>query len=185
MTAFNFIKPSLKLLFLMLLIGLIPKPEPLLSATQTVEPKSSTTQTAEPNVSKPIANVERLEIKLSTRKVTLYQGKKPIKSYRIAVGKRGWETPIGKFKVMSMVRNPAWASPFTGVVIPGGTSQNPLGKYWIGFWTNGKNWIGFHGTPSTASVGRAVSHGCIRMYNKDVQELFKQVKVGTPVTVIK
>ena len=182
MTAFNFIKPALKLFFLMLVIGLITKPEPLLGATPTAKPNvSKSINTA----SKPAKNLKRLEIKISTRKVTLYQGKKAIKSYRVAVGKRGWETPTGKFKVKNMMRNPTWISPFTGAVIPGGTSKNPLGKYWIGFWTNGKNWIGFHGTPNAASIGKAASHGCIRMYNKDVQELFKQVKVGTPVTVIK
>ncbi len=181
MTAFNFIKPSLKLLSLILIIGLIAQPKSLSGAIPMPYHVSKSRNTA----SKPTQKVKRLEIKLTTRKVTLYQGKKPIKSYPVAVGRRGWETPTGKFKVMNMVRNPTWISPFTGVVIPGGTSQNPLGQYWIGFWTNGKDWIGFHGTPSTASVGKAVSHGCIRMYNKDVQELFKQVKVGTSVTVVK
>ncbi|MGB3208263.1 MAG: L,D-transpeptidase [Crinalium sp.] len=182
MTAFNFIKPTFKLLFLMLLIGLIAKPEALSGATPTTKPNVAKFRNTG---SKPAKEVKRLEIKLSTRKVTLYQGKKAIKSYPVAVGKRGWETPTGKFKVMNKVRNPTWISPFTGAVIPGGTSRNPLGKHWIGFWTNGKNWIGFHGTPSTTSIGKAASHGCIRMYNKDVQELFQQVKVGTPVTVVK
>ncbi len=182
MKKLHFAKSSLKLILSMLIMGFIAKPEPLLAAIPTVKPNVSKSTN---KASKTAKNVKRLEIKISTRKVTLYQGKKAIKSYRVAVGKRGWETPIGKFKVMNMVRNPTWISPFTGAVIPGGTSKNPLGKYWIGFWTNGKNWIGFHGTPSTSSVGKAVSHGCIRMYNKDVQELFKQVKVGTPVTVVK
>jgi len=134
---------------------------------------------------RPATQPTRLEIKLSRRQVTLYKGKSAIKSYRIAVGRRGWETPTGKFKVAQMYRDPAWMSPFTGAVIPGGAPGNPLGRYWIGFWTNGKNWIGFHGTPSPSSVGKAVSHGCIRMYNKDIQELFKQVSVGTPVTVLR
>ncbi|HEY9692954.1 MAG TPA: L,D-transpeptidase [Oculatellaceae cyanobacterium] len=182
MKKFNCIEASLKLLFLLLVIGLITKPEPLLAANPTAKPSVSKSRNT---LSKPAKNLKRLEIKLSTRKVTLYQGKKPIKSYRVAVGRRGWETPTGKFKVKNMVRNPTWISPFTGAVIPGGTSKNPLGQYWIGFWTNGKNWIGFHGTPSTASIGKAASHGCIRMYNRDVQELFKQVKIGTPVTVVK
>ena len=73
----------------------------------------------------------------------------------------------------------------TGKSIPGGTPGNPLGKYWIGFWTDGKNWIGFHGTPNPETVGTAASHGCLRMYNKDIEELFKVVSLGTLVTVVK
>jgi lipoprotein-anchoring transpeptidase ErfK/SrfK len=125
-----------------------------------------------------------LKIVLSQRQVILYRGKTKIKSYPIAVGRPGWETPIGNFQVLNMTKNPTWLHPFTGESIPGGSPKNPLGRYWIGFWTNGTNWIGFHGTPNPESVGKAASHGCIRMYNNDVQELFEQVSVGTPVTVV-
>ena len=117
----------------------------------------------------------RLEISLSHRRVTLYRENQPIKSYPIAVGRKGWETPIGKFQVMEMIQNPKWIHPLTGQAIPGGDPKNPLGRYWIGFWTDGKNWIGFHGTPNPRSVGTAASHGCIRMYNKDIEELFQKV----------
>ncbi len=125
-----------------------------------------------------------LKIVISRRQVILYRGKTQIKSYPIAVGRPGWETPTGNFQVLNMTKNPAWMHPFTGESIPGGSPKNPLGPYWIGFWTNGTNWIGFHGTPDAKSVGKAASHGCIRMYNKDVQELFEQVSIGTPVTVV-
>lgn len=128
----------------------------------------------------------RLEIRLSRRQVTLYRGDTLVKNYAIAVGRPGWETPTGAYEVRQMIKNPTWVHPLRkGVVIPGGDPENPLGRYWIGFWTDGKNWIGFHGTPTPRSVGRAASHGCIRMYNKDVEELFKQVTVGTVVTVVK
>jgi lipoprotein-anchoring transpeptidase ErfK/SrfK len=126
----------------------------------------------------------RLEIKKSKRQVTIYQGKIKLKSYPIAVGKPGWETPKGNFKVQQMVRNPGWINPKTGVEINGGDPENPLGKFWIGFWTDGKNWIGFHGTPNPESVGTAASHGCIRMFNEDVADLFAKVTLGTEVTVI-
>lgn len=128
----------------------------------------------------------RLEIRLSRRQVALYRGDTLIKNYPIAVGRPGWETPVGSYAVKQMIKNPTWVHPLEkGVVIPGGDPENPLGRYWIGFWTDGKNWIGFHGTPTPRSVGRAASHGCIRMYNKDVEELFKQVTIGTVVTVVK
>lgn len=125
-----------------------------------------------------------LKISLSQRQVTLYRGKTRVKSFWIAVGRKGWETPTGKFRVAQMLRDPAWAHPLKkGIVIPGGDPDNPLGRYWIGFWTDGKNWIGFHGTPNPQSVGTAASHGCIRMYNQDIAELFPQVTSGTPVIV--
>ncbi len=126
----------------------------------------------------------RLEISLSRRRVILYRENNPIKSYPVAVGRKGWETPIGNFQVMQMVQNPKWIHPLTGQAIPGGAPENPLGRYWIGFWTNGQDWIGFHGTPNPETVGTAASHGCIRMYSKDVEELFSQVSVGTQVTVV-
>jgi lipoprotein-anchoring transpeptidase ErfK/SrfK len=108
-----------------------------------------------------------------------------VKSYPIAVGRPGWETPKGKFQVRQMFKNPVWVSPLEkGVTIPGGDPENPLGRFWIGFWTDGKNWIGFHGTPNPKSVGRAASHGCIRMYNKDIEDLFQRVSLGIEVRVV-
>jgi lipoprotein-anchoring transpeptidase ErfK/SrfK len=127
----------------------------------------------------------RLEISLSRRQATLYRENKQIKSYPVAVGRKGWETPTGNFQVMQMIQNPKWIHPLTGQSIPGGDPENPLGRYWIGFWTNGRDWIGFHGTPNPETVGTAASHGCIRMYSKDVEELFRQVSVGTEVTVVR
>ncbi len=103
-------------------------------------------------------------------------------SYPIAVGKAGWETPIGSYKVINMQREPAWESPITGEIIPPG-SDNPLAARWIGFWMDGRNFIGFHGTPNKQSVGQTVSHGCIRMRNQDIQELYARVSIGTPVKV--
>jgi lipoprotein-anchoring transpeptidase ErfK/SrfK len=54
---------------------------------------------------------------------------------------------------------------------------------WIGFWTDGTDHIGFHGTPTLSSIGKAASHGCVRMRNEDVVALFEQVQMGTPVVV--
>ncbi|MGI0489422.1 L,D-transpeptidase, partial [Pantanalinema rosaneae CENA516] len=139
------------------------------------------TEPSPPEVAKPL----RLEIQLSKRQVTLYEGEGVVKRYPIAVGRPGWETPKGKFRVEQMFKNPIWVSPLQkGVTIPGGDPDNPLGRHWIGFWTDGKNWIGFHGTPNPRSVGTAASHGCIRMYNKDIEDLFHRVSLGVEVTVI-
>lgn len=132
-----------------------------------------------------VTQLKRLEISLSRRQVTLYSENIPIKSYPVAVGRTGWETPTGNFKVIEKLKNPRWINPLTKESIPGGDPENPLGNYWIGFWTNGKQWIGFHGTPNPNSVGTPASHGCIRMYNKDIEELFYKVTPGTPVNVVR
>lgn len=124
----------------------------------------------------------RLVIKLRERRVYVYRGDRIEKSFPIAIGRRGWETPTGNFKVLHMERDPIWEHPLNGQVIPPGPN-NPLGARWIGFWTDGRNYIGFHGTPNERLVGQAVSHGCIRMRNRDVEALYEMVKVGTPVTV--
>jgi len=126
----------------------------------------------------------RLVISLNRREVGVYSGKKQLKAYPIAVGRDGWETPTGQFQVTQMLQNPTWINPMTGKVVPTGDPNNPLGDYWIGFWTDGTNWIGFHGTPDTKSVGKAASHGCIRMHARDVEDLYYQVSLGTPVTVV-
>lgn len=123
-----------------------------------------------------------LVIKLSDRRVYLYRNNILETSYPIAIGKAGWETPVGSYKIIEMQRDPSWQHPWTGKVIPPG-AENPLGARWIGFWTDGRNFIGFHGTPQEKLVGQAVSHGCVRMRNKDILSLYAQVNIGTPVIV--
>ncbi|BBD59829.1 hypothetical protein NIES2109_26200 [Nostoc sp. HK-01] len=121
-------------------------------------------------------------VDLSDRRTYVYQGDLVIASYPIAIGKKGWETPTGSFEVMNMQHDPIWRHPITGKVFPPGT-DSPLGERWIGFWTDGRNEIGFHGTPDIHLLGTAISHGCLRMRNSDVRLLYDQVKVGTLVTV--
>lgn len=128
------------------------------------------------------AQTTNLVLKLSDRRVYLYRGNELATSYPVAIGKAGWETPIGNYKVIEMQRDPTWEHPWTGKLVPPG-AKNPLGARWIGFWTDGKNFIGFHGTPQEKLVGQAVSHGCVRMRNQDILALYAQVDVGTPVTV--
>lgn len=116
-----------------------------------------------------------------------------------AVGTVGWETPVGRHQVLEMVADPIWLHPASGRTVPPGPA-NPLGSRWIAFhrdchgrrgWDGerqleiaGCTVAGFHGTPHRWTVGRAVSHGCVRLFEEDVQELFNLVQVGTPVTVL-
>ncbi|MDX2229630.1 MAG: L,D-transpeptidase [Leptolyngbyaceae cyanobacterium bins.349] len=125
----------------------------------------------------------RLEVHLRRRRVVLYRGNLEMRSYPIAIGQAGWETPTGQFQVLHMEEKPIWIHPLTNQVVPHEDLRNPLGRYWIGFWTDGHNWVGFHGTPHPNSVGQALSHGCLRMHDADIDELYYQVSTGTPVSV--
>ena len=123
-----------------------------------------------------------LRVDLSDRRVSLYRSDRKLASYPIAVGQRGWETPLGAYQVIEMQRYPVWRHPLTNEIVPQGR-DNPLGSRWIGFWDDGRHHIGFHGTPEAKLVGQPVSHGCLRMRNADIQALYEQVSPGTPVIV--
>jgi lipoprotein-anchoring transpeptidase ErfK/SrfK len=115
-----------------------------------------------------------------------YKNLKLHKTYRIAVGQVGLETPAGLYHVQNKAINPAWHVPnsswagaLAGHVIPGGTPENPLKARWLGIFDG----AGIHGTDATGSIGTAASHGCIRMLIPDVIELYDQVPVGAPVYI--
>jgi L,D-transpeptidase ErfK/SrfK len=130
----------------------------------------------------PAADEIHLVVKLRAKTVYVYRGPEIIASYAIAVGKSGWETPKGTYRVFEQEIDPVFKSFKTGKIIEPGP-ENPLGPRWIGIWTDGKTRLGFHGTNQPQLIGQAVSHGCIRMHNKDVMALFDKVKVGTIVKV--
>jgi len=179
------ISKSLTRSFLMLCCSaatlIFPVQQPVAAPLRPIEkPGSSLTLKKTSSVNP--THKTRLLIDLSQRRVYLYRDDKEKQSYPIAIGKPGWETPTGSFKVMQMTRDPYWRHPLTREVVPPG-KDNPLGKRWIGFWTDGKDAIGFHGTNEENLIGQAVSHGCVRMHNKDAIALFDQVSVGTPVIV--
>ena len=110
-----------------------------------------------------------------------------VKTYTVAVGSVGYDTPSGLYNVQSKAVNPAWTMPNSdwvapsdrGKVVPGGTAENPLKARWMGIY----NGAGIHGTDSVSSLGSAASHGCIRMAIPDVIELYDQVPVSTPVYI--
>lgn len=112
--------------------------------------------------------------------------------FPIGIGKEGWNTPIGKFKIASKTKNPSWIAPkdvyqyrlehgekIPRIVPPG--KDNPLGNYAMRL-SNPSYLI--HGTDDPVGVGRRSSAGCIRMYPQDIEKLFNMVDVGTEVTII-
>jgi lipoprotein-anchoring transpeptidase ErfK/SrfK len=164
-------------------------------ATPTVKPGATTTPINSPQPTKtptptanpaqpPVEDVINLLIKLNEKRVYVYKGDKLITKYPIAIGKKGWETPTGEWQVLEKIKNPSWTSFKTGKVVSSRV-ENVLGARWIGFWTDGRDVIGFHGTSNLKSIGTAASHGCVRMFNRDVRALYKMVKVGTNVKVVK
>jgi lipoprotein-anchoring transpeptidase ErfK/SrfK len=119
-------------------------------------------------------------------KLTLYKRLKPAKTYSIAVGKVGLETPAGLYSIQNKAVNPAWNVPnsdwagdLAGTVVPGGSPENPLKARWMGIFDG----AGIHGTDAINSIGTAASHGCIRMRIPDVIELYDRVPVGAPVYI--
>ena len=131
-----------------------------------------------PGIDQPV----RLVLRLGKRRVFVYEGDREVASYPVAIGKSGTPTPTGEFKVFQLIENPVWQSPWTGRITEPGP-DSALGLRWIGFAEMSNGIIGFHGTPTVNSIGRAASNGCVRMYNRDVLELFDRVEMGTPVTV--
>jgi hypothetical protein len=119
--------------------------------------------------------------------LTLYKDLKLAKTYGIAVGQVGLETPAGLYHIQNKAVNPAWTMPNSswvapgdrGKVVPGGTAENPLKARWLGIFDG----AGIHGTDATGSIGTAASHGCIRMLIPDVIELYDQVPVGAPIYI--
>ena len=136
----------------------------------------------------------------SRRQLLLIEQGQLLSRYPVAVGMAGWETPAGNFRVLNKVSDPSWAHPQTGEVVTGEDPKNPLGSRWIGFYKDcvgrkgfdgermldikGCTTAGFHGTPHRWTIGHAVSHGCVRLFDEDVRDLFDRVRTGTPVTVL-
>ena len=119
-------------------------------------------------------------------KLRLFKGLKFRKSYGIAVGMAGLDTPAGRYAIQNKqvdpawhVPNSAWAGSLAGQVIPGGAPNNPLRARWLGI----ANGVGIHGTAEDWSIGTRASHGCIRMHVSDVIDLYPRVPVGTTVLI--
>ena len=125
----------------------------------------------------------RLVLTLEERQLDVVRPDKPTIRFEVAVGQDDWQTPTGEFAVMSKLENPAWLHPITKEEIPPGP-ENPLGARWIGFWSDGVAQIGFHGTNQEELIGEAVSHGCVRMRNRDIKMLYELVEVGMIVEVL-
>jgi lipoprotein-anchoring transpeptidase ErfK/SrfK len=126
-----------------------------------------------------------LTLDRSTFTLRLWEHLKLAKTYTVAVGMEGLETPEGLYAIQEKEENPTWHvpdSPWAGSLagqdIPPGPS-NPIKARWMGIFEG----AGIHGTEETYSLGSAASHGCVRMAISDVEELYDRVEVGTPIYI--
>jgi lipoprotein-anchoring transpeptidase ErfK/SrfK len=148
--------------------------------TSVVEPEVSTAELAKKYPAVLIVNRGSFQL-------TLYKNLKPAKTYGVAIGKIGLETPAGLYHIQNKAVNPAWTMPHSdwvpkkdqGKIVPGGTPENPLKARWLGIFAG----AGIHGTDAESSIGTAASHGCVRMRIPDVIELYDQVPVGAPIYI--
>jgi lipoprotein-anchoring transpeptidase ErfK/SrfK len=127
-----------------------------------------------------------LTIDRGSFKLRLFKGLELAKTYGIAVGAAGYDTPAGRYRIQNKAVNPAWTAPnkpwaglYAGKTVPGGSAENPLKARWLGI----ANGVGIHGTAAAYSIGTRASHGCIRMRVPDVIALYDRVPVGTPVLI--
>lgn len=126
-----------------------------------------------------------LTLDRATFTLRLWENLKLAKTYTVAVGQEGLETPEGLYAIQEKEENPtwhvpesAWAGSLAGQDIPPGPS-NPIKARWMGIFEG----AGIHGTEETYSLGSAASHGCVRMSIPDVEELYDRVEVGTPIFI--
>lgn len=156
--------------------------------------KGNRTLTAKVNVTKPAVTTREVASKYpsfltldrSSYQLKLWKNLELSKTYTVAVGQAGLETPAGTYNIQSKqvdpvwtVPNSAWAGDQAGEVVPGGTPENPLKARWMGIFDG----AGIHGTDDTGSLGSAASHGCVRMAIPDVIDLYDRVDVGTPIYI--
>jgi lipoprotein-anchoring transpeptidase ErfK/SrfK len=127
-------------------------------------------------------------VRLTENRLYLYDGFSVVRSFSVATAKPGFTTPTGVWRIYDKKKNPTWYNPAQDgwgadlpAVIPGGPG-NPMGPRAI--YITAPGLIRIHGTTDDASIGRYASHGCIRMHNTEVEQLYPQVDVGDHVVIV-
>lgn len=122
---------------------------------------------------------KKIVINSASRLMTLYDGDKKISVFPLGLGKTWTPTPVGYYSILTKEINPSWIDPSDPEYeVPSGP-DNPLGYRWMQIRGN----YGIHGTNRPDSIGHYVSNGCVRMLEKDVEYVYDQVEVGTPVDI--
>jgi lipoprotein-anchoring transpeptidase ErfK/SrfK len=147
--------------------------------TRIVEPEVTTDNLAEKYPWYVVVDRPRFQL-------TVYERLRKKKTYKVAVGQVGLETPAGLYHVQNKAINPDWHVPdsdwagdLAGTVVKGTDPENPIKARWLGIFDG----AGIHGTDELSSLGSAASHGCIRMAIPDVIEVYNEVPVGAPIYI--
>lgn len=133
---------------------------------------AATEALAQENSSRP---ARRIVVSIPDRKLAVLEGDRIVRIFETAVGAPHSPSPTGVYQIVNSIADPTWYT--KGKIVPPGKC-NPLGTRWLGLSRKG---YGIHGTNRPNSIGRNASHGCIRMRNREVEELFKMVAVGEKV----
>lgn len=140
----------------------------------------------------PDAPRKGIVLNLAEKRLYYFRSPTEVETFSIGIGREGWETPVGSYSIIEKTENPTWTPPASiraeyakqgktlPAVVPAGP-DNPLGDYRLRL-SNPSYLI--HGTNKPWGVGMPVSSGCTRMFPEDIEYLFGQVEVGTPVTII-
>jgi lipoprotein-anchoring transpeptidase ErfK/SrfK len=116
-------------------------------------------------------------VSLPDRKLVVMEDQAALAYFSVAVGAEVSPSPEGSFEIVNRVANPGYYH--AGVVMAAG-KDNPVGTRWLGLNRKG---YGIHGTNAPRSIGRAASHGCIRLRNRDVERLYAMLRVGDVVEI--
>jgi hypothetical protein len=143
------------------------------NATQQTAPNQAAREQAPAPAKKRV-----IVVSLEDRKLALVEEGKVKKIYTVAVGKPSTPSPVGTFTIERRVMNPIYSH--DGRTVPPGLN-NPVGSRWMGLSIRG---YGIHGTDVPSSIGKAASHGCIRMAKNDLEELYPLVSMGDTVELI-
>ncbi|MCC7037067.1 MAG: L,D-transpeptidase family protein [Alphaproteobacteria bacterium] len=127
-------------------------------------------------------------INLPELRLYYYHPNGDVYTFPVAVGREGWNTPVTTTKIVKKRKDPIWIptdsiraeDPTLPDFVPAGP-KNPLGKYALNLGIPG---FALHGTLAPRTIGTRASHGCLRMYPKDIEALFNLVEVGTPVAIV-
>jgi lipoprotein-anchoring transpeptidase ErfK/SrfK len=139
---------------------------------QAMGQAATTTQTASGQVKRTVV------VSLEDRKLAVVEDGQVKRVYTVAVGKPSTPSPVGTFTIQRRVKNPVYQH--DGKVIQPGPG-NPVGTRWMGLNIKG---YGIHGTNEPRSIGKAASHGCIRMARKDLEQIYEMVAVGDTVELV-
>ena len=123
-------------------------------------------------------SARKIIVSIPDRKLAVMEYGKVIKIFPTAVGAPKSPSPSGSFKIVQRLADPTWYS--KGKIVPPGKAC-PIGTRWLGLSVKG---YGIHGTNNPSSIGHNASHGCIRLRNRDVEELFGMVSIGDDVELV-